>query len=192
MRTRGLTIVELMVAMAITGVVMTATSQVMMASQDAITVAALESELSALVLNACDRVANDVKDAVASSVAVGSVNGGTNNQISFQKCMGYGASGLLLDANVIVYEEVTYATGRTCIVRRYNGTVESLTDSLLPGSFKFTRNTAATVGAVYNVAMTLQKPVIPRLAKKLDLAKRADCTDNYFALARQTSIQLKF
>jgi prepilin-type N-terminal cleavage/methylation domain-containing protein len=62
MRHKGMTLVELIVALAITSVILASAGRVMLISQEAIRIGAVEADLSHQATSICDRVANDLKD----------------------------------------------------------------------------------------------------------------------------------
>ena len=101
---RGFTVMEVIVASAISGLMLLAVSQVMLASQDAMRIAAIEADLAAQNALVLDRIASDLRDAVNNTVQIKDGPGGPNSCIEFQKCMGY-SNGFVL-SQLVSYQEI--------------------------------------------------------------------------------------
>lgn len=167
---RGMTLVEIIVAMTVTTVVLLATSQVMLASQKAITLAAVEADLAAQAISVVDRIANEMKDGIKNTVDPNTTS--STNGISFQKCVGYNTTYILSD--VITYQEVLDPVRNLYVVRRTeNGEVIDLTDSLNAGGLVFNRDPASSPNNdVWFIQVQLKR--------------------GNFTVARSTRVQMKF
>jgi prepilin-type N-terminal cleavage/methylation domain-containing protein len=172
---RGFTLVELMVACAITATVLIATSQVLLQSQKALQMTAVEADLAAQAMSLADRIANDLKEAKASTVSPQSTN---QNAISFQRCEGYGNSMLL--GNTIQYSMYTDpARGLTLCRRTEAGSIADLTDALSEVGLNFSGSygdpATAVPGQPYDV-WTIQIQV----------------ERTTYSVVRKTSVKLRF
>lgn len=133
-RNSGLSLIELIVACGIATVILIATSQVMISSQEALQLTAVEADLAAQALSVIDRIANDLKDAKSSTISPG--DSGGHNTISFQRCLGYGASSMIL-GNTIKYEMFNDVKHDLVLCRRTeNGEIQDLTDALFQLEFR--------------------------------------------------------
>lgn len=219
MRHRGMTMVEVMVAMAITSVILMATNRVMMSSQRAIRVAAIEADLSQQAMSVCDRIADDLKDAIKTSVVTAntiSVNGDSvTTDISFKKCVGYEKVGGVLtqvQSNQISYQLVTEVRqGKTVwIIRRTEAApggnqIVDLTDSATAIGLHFFQSPAT----VYSVSVQLIREVLTDAINDAtstavtaqdaatsgyvsDLWKYNQNNLNYFLLQRTTMVHVNF
>lgn len=172
-RNSGVTLAELMVAMAITTTILLATAQVMRASQQAIRVTAIEADLSVQAMNIVDRIANDLKDGITGSVSPNQAS--DSSSLSFWKCAGYGAGGML-HSNTITYEQwadPSCGAGTLTVRRTENGQSTDLTDALTPNGLIFYRDAAsAPANDVWIIQVQLRK--------------------GDFLVTRFTKVQLKF
>jgi prepilin-type N-terminal cleavage/methylation domain-containing protein len=130
MRNRGMTMVELIVASAITAAIMAATYSVLATSRTALEQTAVEADLAAQAMSILDRIANDLKDAKRSSVSVPNNNSSNQSSITFQRIIGYANSNIQL-SNTITYANYFDSANANYLCRRTeNGVTADLTDAL--------------------------------------------------------------
>jgi len=176
MQTRGMTLIEVIVSSAIIGTVLMATTQVMLASRDALEVSAVEADLAAQAITILDRIANELKDARSTTVTT---TGNPATAISFQKCDGFGTTSMLL-TTPISYTTYTDPTSGKILCRRVqDGNAADLCDSLSGFGLVFT----GRIGDPAN-APPGSMPDVWELQIQL--------SRNTYSVVRKTTVQMKF
>jgi hypothetical protein len=175
---RGMTLIEIIVATAVTTTVLMAVTQVMLVSRQAINLTAIECDLAAQAVSVSDRIANELKDGVLNTITA--PTGTTpSTTLTFQKCLGYGTSTMTL-SNPITYAPYQDPIRNIwCVRRTENGASMELTDALKPNSantigigLQFTRFDTTVNHDIYYVSVTLVRGT--------------------FSVTRATRVQLKF
>jgi prepilin-type N-terminal cleavage/methylation domain-containing protein len=198
---RGMTLVELIVATAVAGAILMATMQVMFASQDAIAAATLEADIAAHATNVMDKIANDLKEAIISSVTpITARNTYKGMSISFRKCLGWDTStGTAIQGPIITIEFYVDPVRKSCCIRRTDasnpGVSEILTDRLAKdfdvGSDCYT---SLQFGGDNDTATTAELAANPAIHHytKFSIFFIMQWPGSTLRIARQTHVQLKF
>ncbi|HYF48616.1 MAG TPA: hypothetical protein VEJ63_04390, partial [Planctomycetota bacterium] len=149
----------------------------------AMRVAVIEADLAAQNAIVLDRIANDLKDAINSTVQIKDGPGGPNSRIEFQKCLGY-TNGFVLSELITYYEEpgerIMNGVGELepfGLLRRIEGTETSdITDKLRGGfstpALQFSRDPLSPTNDVFIISVTLSRGA--------------------FFVTRTTKVQLRF
>ena len=174
---RGMTLVEIIVASAVTSVVLMAVTQVMFVSRQAIVQTAVECDLAAQAVSVADRIANELKDGVLSTVTPTGTTPTTT--LTFQKCLGYGTSAMTMSTPITFEPYLDPIRNVWCVRRTENGGTMELTDALKPNfnntigiGLQFSRFDTTVNHDIYYVSVTLVR--------------------GSFSVTRSTKVQLKF
>lgn len=198
---RGMTLVELIVATAVAATILMATMQVMFASQDAIAAATLEADMSAHATNVMDKIANDLKEAIISSVTpITTRNGDKGMAISFRKCLGWDtASGMAIQGPIITIDFYIDPVRKSFCIRRTDasnpGASEILTDRLAKDYFQSADSyTSLQFGGSNDVATAAELNANPPIHhySHFTISFVMQAPGSTLRISRQTQVQLKF
>ncbi len=173
---RGVTIIEMMIVLAISSVSFLAVAQILRTSQNAIEITAVQSDLEARTIDISDRIVNDFKDALISSISPNATS--QSSTITFSRVIGYTNAPVL--SSPITYESVLL-NGKLCLRRTEGADIAILTDALTVNGLKFNRDSTVSTNDVWIFQVGLQRDY-----------SASDSTKQAYVVSHNTKVQMKF